>query len=103
MKVSLLVLILFLTSCASQSASWTQWKRCGVAKDDEVWGICQAELHGPEFHQKGWCFRASYCRKKERRILRDLEEIENRTLFCKFGDLQCFINNGFLSRKLIKP
>jgi len=87
--IKILMFLLLMTSCASYSSNWTNWKVISVPSEKKEWRFCRLELDGPTLNEKGLCFQDQECRTRKR-ILRKKEiQCRNKTLFCKWGDISC--------------
>ena len=76
------------SSCASFSGEWSEWKPVSVPTVEKKWRFCRAELDGPELHEKGMCFQDQECRTKKV-LFRTKEECRPKPLFCGWGDIPC--------------
>lgn len=100
MNKLILILLLLVTSCSTFSRdNWGPWKITSVPLNEKVWKFCRAELHGPVYDRKGHCYIDQECRFRETIFGNEKKECRPKTLFCKWGDVQCleryniFFNN----------
>ena len=101
MSKLLLITVLLLTSCASISGEWGNWKRAGVAQEKMEWKFCRADLHGQEFHHKGICYMAQQCRYRTTILRNTKSECRNKLIFCGWGDVQCLNDNDIFNNIII--
>lgn len=85
----LLIVILLVSSCASFSSNWSEWREEGVALNKKIWHNCRTRLDGPELNEKGQCYQDLECRYKKRFLLKKKKQCRNKVLFCKWGDISC--------------
>ena len=97
----LLIVLLFVSSCASFSSSWSEWKLKSVPMNEKAWRFCRVELDGPTYSEKGMCFQDQECRYKKRFLQKKKKQCRNKTLFCKWGDIDCLKSNNIFFNIII--
>lgn len=107
MKILFKILIISLfASCSSlQSKDWSDWKHCGVAKEQERWMFCDALRDGQDRHRKGLCYQSLECRTRE--TMWPFRNIKTETrvkhLFCAWGDLECMDKHKLWPKIIVQP
>jgi len=89
-----LILSLFLYSCASMSSDWSPWQMDDVDTMSREWHFCNEELDGPELHQKGICYQSEECRTRRTIFGNKKKECRRLPLFCAHGDIECLNKYG---------
>ena len=78
------LLLLSFTSCAS-----SDWRHAGVAPHKRTWRFCTKEYDGDRAGT-GYCYWDLYWKWKIWAIDKEYKRVH---LYCKFGDIKCFIEH----------
>jgi len=96
-----LIVLLISISCTSvDSKDWSSWIMVDVPSKEREWEFCREDLHGPDFHQKGFCWIAEECRYRKTIFNNTKNECRPITLFCKWGDIECLYKYDIFSMKI---
>ena len=90
LKFNFILLVLFISSCANTS----EFKTVLLPNDKMNWRFC-SYIDG-EFNQKGFCFITKKCRDKFIG-----KQCEKETLFCGWGELECYNKYSLQDKKII--
>jgi len=95
------ILMFLVSSCASFSGEWSDWRTVSVPSNEKAWHFCREELHGPELNEKGMCYVDQECRYRRTIFGKKKSECRNKNLFCKWGDIQCMRKYNIFFNKII--